>query len=226
MAALRCLIADDEPLAVRLLESYMKKLDCVASLRCYSSAAQALEAIDGGDVDLAILDICMPGLSGLELARAADSRGTAVIFVTAYPDYALEGFRVHAADYLLKPVSFDDFAEAVGRVAARFHGSGNAFITVRSDYRQIRLQLDDILYIEGLKDYVKIFTTSRERPVLTLMNLKALENMLPAERFMRIHRSYIVNLDHIRSYDRTAVIVGGVEVPVGDTYRSKLIEKL
>ncbi|MDE6287441.1 MAG: LytTR family DNA-binding domain-containing protein [Muribaculaceae bacterium] len=226
MAALRCLIADDEPLAVKLLESYMSKLDCVASLRCYNSAAQALEAIDAGEVDLAVLDIRMPGLSGLELARAADSRGTAVIFVTAYPDYALEGFRVHAADYLLKPVSFDDFSEAVGRVAARFHSPGSAFITVRSDYRQLRLQLDDILYIEGLKDYVKIFTASRERPVLTLMNLKALENMLPAERFMRTHRSYIVNLDHIRSYDRSAVIVNGISVPVGDTYRSRLIEKL
>ena len=123
-------------------------------------------------------------------------------------------------------MSFDDFADAVGRVAARFHNSGSAYITVRSDYRQLRLQLDDILYIEGLKDYVKIFTASRERPVLTLMNLKALESMLPAESFMRIHRSYIVNTDHIGSYDRTAVIVGGTAVPVGDTYRSKLIEKL
>ncbi len=226
MAALRCLIADDEPLAVKLLESYMKKLDCVASLRCYSSASQALEAIEAGDVDLAILDIRMPGLSGLDLARAADSRGTAVIFVTAYPGYALEGFRVHAADYLLKPVSFDDFAEAVGRVAARFNSAGSAFITVRSDYRQVRIPLDVILYIKGLKDYVKIFTTSRERPVLTLMNLKALEGMLPAERFMRIHRSYIVNLNHITSYDRSAVMIGGVSVPVGDTYRTRLIEKL
>lgn len=229
MQSIRCLIADDEPLALRLLESYCRRLDFVEVAGCYTSAAEALEAMRDG-VDVAVLDIQMPQMTGIELARQADGSGVDIIFATAYPDYALDGFRVHASDYLLKPVSFDDFADSLRRVAARRHTTATTprggHITVRSDYMQVRIDFDDIVYVEGLKDYVKIYTRSRQRPVMTLMNLKTLESLLPDDKFVRVHRSYIVAFDSIGSYDRSHVVADGVDIPVGDTYRSRVLAKL
>lgn len=229
MSKFRCIIADDEPLAVRLLESYCRRIDSLEVVGAFTSASKALEAICAGDVDLAILDIQMPHLTGIELARVATDSGTQVIFVTAYRDYAFEGFQVHAADYLLKPVSFEEFSEAVARVAARLSSTAQIaaaadYLTVRSDYRQVRIPVADILYIEGLKDYVKIFVTDRDRPVLTQMSMKAAEAQLPADRFMRVHRSYIVALRHIEAFDRTSLTVEATTIPVGDTFRARFLE--
>lgn len=230
MSKFRCIIADDEPLAVRLLESYCRRIDSLEVVGAFTSASKALEAICAGDVDLAILDIQMPHLTGIELARVATESGTQVIFVTAYRDYAFEGFQVHAADYLLKPVSFEEFSEAIARVASRLSSSvqnaaaADDYLTVRSDYRQVRIPVADILYIEGLKDYVKIFVTDRDRPVLTQMSMKATEAQLPADRFMRVHRSYIVALRHIEAFDRSSLTVAATTVPVGDTFRARFLE--
>lgn len=221
----RCLIADDEPLAVRLLESYCRRIDGVELVGSHTSAAEALEVLRDGGVDVAVLDIQMPQMTGIEIARAIEGLPTEIIFVTAYRDYALEGFKVHAADYLLKPVSFEDFSAALGRVMGRLAPERPGFIIVRSDYRQVRIELDDILHVEGLKDYVKIFTASRERPVVTLMNLKSIESMLPEDRFVRVHRSYIVSMGRIDGFDRGAVRVGSTEVPIGDTYRARFVER-
>lgn len=224
------IICDDEPLAVRLLESYCRRMgEGVEVAGVYTDPGAALEALRGGGIDVAVLDIEMPGCGGLEIARALDGCDTDVIFVTAYRDYALEGFRVHAADYLLKPVSYDEFAAALTRVAARRRPRPETareveYLTVRSDYRLVRLRLDEIVYAEGLKDYVKIYTLTRERPVITLMTMKALEQALPAGRFVRVHRSYIVAADRIESYDRTGVNIGSTAVPVGDTYRHRLAD--
>lgn len=228
MCDCRVIICDDEPLAVRLLESYCRRMGPgVEVAGVYTDPEAAMTALRAGGIDVAILDIEMPGYGGLEIARALDGCDTDVIFVTAYRDYAVEGFRVHAADYLLKPVSYDEFAAALTRVVDRRRPrreapQGAGYLTVRSDYRLVRLRLDDIVYVEGLKDYVKIYVATRERPVITLMTMKALEQALPPGRFVRVHRSYIVAADRIESYDRTAVRVGTTSLPVGDTYRHRL----
>lgn len=191
MDQLRCIVADDEPLAVELLRSYVQRDERLQLVGAFTDARAAMASLQQGGVDLAILDIQMPELSGIEIARAADEMGVRVMFITAYREYALDGFRVHAADYLLKPVSRNEFAEAIDRICSR-QSAPVQYLTVRSDYRQLRLPFNEILYVEGLKDYVKIYVTGRERPVITQMSLKAVEQALPADEFVRIHRSFVV----------------------------------
>lgn len=220
MSKLRCIVADDEPLAVRLLSSYVARTDFLELAGAYTSARAALVALQTGTVDLALLDIQMPQLTGLELARAIANTSTLVIFVTAYKDYAIEGFKVHAFDYLLKPVSYDEFLAAVSR--AKPAEEPPQTITVKSDYRRININIDDISYIEGLKDYVKIHTATRERPVLTHLSMKGIEAMLPASEFVRIHRSFIVATKRITHYDRSCVTIHSYTLPIGDTYRAKV----
>ena len=220
MDQLRCIVADDEPLAVELLRSYVQRDERLQLVGAFTDARAAMATLQQGGVDLAILDIQMPELSGIEIARAADEMGVRVMFITAYREYALDGFRVHAADYLLKPVSRNEFAEAIDRICSR-QSAPVQYLTVRSDYRQLRLPFNEILYVEGLKDYVKIYVTGRERPVITQMSLKAVEQALPADEFVRIHRSFVVAKSHITAYDRTSVTVAGTALPIGDTYRQR-----
>lgn len=226
MSKFRCIIADDEPLALRLIRSYVERIDSLELVGAYESGAEVLSALTAGQADIAILDIQMPHITGIEIARAIADVPVQVIFVTAYRDYAFEGFRVHAADCLLKPVSYEEFAAAIERVTSRRRGQRPEFITVRSDYRSVRIAIADILYVEGLKDYVKIYTDDRERPIITQMSMKSIEGMLPEEDFVRVHRSYIVSPRHVSTYDRSRLVVGNTEIPVGDTYRARVIEKL
>lgn len=232
MKKLRCILADDEPLALRLLESYIDRMPELENIGSYTSATQALDAIREGHADLAFLDIQMPQMSGLELAKMARDLKVGVIFVTAYRDFALDGFRVNALNYLLKPVSFNEFAEAVRRSTEMLPGHDaepeqpEQFIMVRSDYSQVRIDYDDILYIEGMKDYVKIHTSGRERPLITQMSLKALMALLPADCFMRVHRSFIVALDKIESHRRSHIVINSVDIPIGDTYRPQVLERI
>ena len=220
MNPLRCIVADDEPLAVELLRSYVTRDNRLQLVGAYTDGRAAMEALSRGGVDLAILDIQMPELSGIDIARAADEMGVRVMFVTAYREYALEGFRVHAADYLLKPVSRNEFVEAIDRICSR-QSAPIQYLTVRSDYRQLRLPFNEILFVEGLKDYVKIYVTGRERPVITQMSLKAVEQALPADDFVRIHRSFVVAKAKITAFDRTSVTIAGTALPIGDTYRQR-----
>lgn len=220
MDQLRCIVADDEPLAVELLRSYVQRDERLQLVGAFTDARAAMATLQQGGVDLAILDIQMPELSGIEIARAADEMGVRVMFITAYREYALDGFRVHAADYLLKPVSRNEFAEAIDRICSR-QSAPVQYLTVRSDYRQLRLPFNEILYVEGLKDYVKIYVTGRERPVITQMSLKAVEQALPADEFVRIHRSFVVAKSRVTAYDRTSVTVAGTALPIGDTYRQR-----
>lgn len=220
MKTLRCIVADDEPLAVELLRSYVQRDERLQLVGAFTDARAVMATLQQGGVDLAILDIQMPELSGIEIARAADEMGVRVIFITAYREYALDGFRVHAADYLLKPVSRNEFAEAIDRICSR-QSAPVQYLTVRSDYRQLRLPFNEIIYVEGLKDYVKIYVTGRERPVITQMSLKAVEQALPADEFVRIHRSFVVAKSRVTAYDRTSVTVAGTALPIGDTYRQR-----
>ena len=227
---LNCAIIDDEPLAVELMAGYVRKTPFLTLCGSFGSGSAAFDMLRDHPVDLLFCDIQMPGLSGMELSRMlpADTR---VIFTTAFSRYAVEGFRVNAVDYLLKPISYADFLTAankafewfelkrrsVGKPSPAEAGPGSIF--VKTEYRLRQIELDKILYIEGLKDYVKIYVEDEPRPVLSLISLKTLEEQLPAERFVRVHRSYIVQPSKIRIIERGRIVFGKTYIPVSDGYK-------
>ena len=229
---IKCAIVDDEPLAVELLASYVSKIPFLELNGKYTNATDALHGIGQNPVDLLFLDIQMPELNGLELSRMMPE-STRIVFTTAFNQYAIDGFRVNALDYLVKPISYADFLEASTKAMQWFqlvHQSEQATpastveeeprsIFVKSEYKLLQIDLDDIRYIEGLKDYVKIFTESSPHPILSLMNMKAIEQMLPTSRFIRVHRSYIVQKSKIREIERNRIVFGDVYIPIGDSYK-------
>ncbi len=224
MNKLKCIVVDDEPLACRLIASYVNRTEAMQLCGAYTSANQALDAICQQKPDLAFLDIQMPEINGIELAKRLPAT-TRVVFTTAYPDFAVEGFKVNALHYLLKPISYEEFLEAVSR-ATTSRRETERFISVKSEYRVIRININDILYIEGLKDYIKIYIDGEQRPVLTLMSLKAIETMLPAENFMRVHRSFIANTSRIKILEQGKIVYGDAKVPVSDSCRQALMDRL
>lgn len=233
MCVIKCCVVDDEPLALRLISSYVSRTPGLELAGSYLSAEEASADIKAGIFDAVFLDIQMPGISGVEFA-ASVPQTTKIIFVTAYSDYAVDGFRVNAIDYLLKPVSYDEFASAVERVRQWKSGFDaltaqmrqGEYLTVKSEYRLVRIKTDDIVYAEGLKDYIKIYVDGQVKPTLTLMSMKTLENTLPSMSFMRVHRSYIVNVNRITAVGRGRLALGNAEVPVSDTYRTALFSRL
>lgn len=231
---LRCLVVDDEPLASRLIASYVERTPFLSLVAEAHSAAEAMAVLAAEEVDIIFLDIRMPGLSGMEFARQLGN-GQKIVFTTAYSDHAVEGFAVNALDYLLKPVSYDEFMRAAGRALAAASTvrderpepvRAQDFITVKSEYRLVRIPVGDIDYIEGLKDYVKIVLADDSRPVLTLMSMKSLEEMLPEASFMRIHRSFIVNMDKVRVVERNCVVMGRQLIPVSESARKRFFAAL
>lgn len=238
--ALRCIVADDEPLAKMLIENYVLRTPGLELAGSFTSAAEARAAIEGLSADLAFLDIQMPGISGLQLARVAEQSGVRVIFTTAYREYALDGFRVNALDYLLKPVSYEEFLVSANRAmdtipddsadpADGLAPAEDGIISVHSNYRLVRVKIDDIVYIESFRDYLKIHIAGSDSPLVTQMSLKAVGRMLPAA-FVRIHRSYIVGRSAVKAYNRSVVTVlwpddeTKVDLPVGDTYRENFLK--
>lgn len=229
-----CAIIDDEPLALNLLESYVKRTPFLELDGVYSSAVEALDALRSDPVDLIFLDIQMPQLTGVELSRIIPEE-TRIVFTTAFGQYALEGFRVGAIDYLLKPVSYTDFLEAAGRALDWFErtekqAAGTALVSgaedslfVKSEHKLIRVFFKNILYVEGLKDYVKLCLATRQRPLLTLSSMKAFEDYLPPRLFMRVHRSFIVNTEAIEQFDRNGLLIGDRSIPVSDAYREQVM---
>ncbi len=222
---LKCAIVDDEPLALELLASYVKKIPFLELTGKYGNAIEAMNGLNDNPVDLIYLDIQMPELNGLEFARMLPER-TRVVFTTAFDQYAIDGYRVNALDYLLKPISYVDFLAAANKALQWFNlidGQTPAdevkSIFVKSDYKLLQIDLDRIKYVEGLKDYVKIYTDDSPRPILSLMNMKAMEQMLPESRFIRVHRSFIVQKGKIREIDRNRIVFGDVYIPIGDSYK-------
>ena len=220
---LNCAIVDDEPLALNLMESYVVKTPFLQLVGKYSSAVQAMKELPGKPVDLLFLDIQMPELSGLEYSKMV-SPATRIVFTTAFEQYAIDGYRVNALDYLLKPISYADFLQAAHKAVQWFEllqkpREEITSIFVKSDYKLIQIPLDNILYIEGLKDYVKIYEENASKPILSLMSMKAVEELLPASRFMRVHRSFIVQKEKIRVVDRGRIVFGKVYIPVSDSYK-------
>ena len=228
---IKCAIVDDEPLAVELLASYVKKISFLELCGKYTNATDALHGISETPVDLLFLDIQMPELNGLELSRMVPET-TRIVFTTAFNQYAIDGFRVNALDYLLKPISYAEFMEACNKALQWFQlvqqneqqpavkaEEEPTSIFVKSEYKLLQINLDDIRYIEGLKDYVKIYTEQSPHPILSLMNMKAIEQMLPASRFIRVHRSFIVQKSKIREIERNRIVFGDVYIPIGDSYK-------
>ena len=227
---IKCAIVDDEPLAVELLASYVKKIPFLELCGKYNNATDALHGIGETPVDLLFLDIQMPELNGLEMSKMVPET-TRIVFTTAFDQYAVDGFRVNALHYLLKPISYSDFMEACNKAMQWFQLVQQSeqqptmpmeeprSIFVKSEYKLLQIDLDDIRYIEGLKDYVKIYTEQSPHPVLSLMNMKAIEQMLPASRFIRVHRSFIVRKSKIREIERNRIVFGDVYIPIGDSYK-------
>ena len=240
---INCVAVDDEPLALGLVCSFIEQTPFLLLVGRHESAVAALRSLhERPDAQLLFLDIKMPDLSGLELARVLQF-GPRVIFTTAFNQYALEGFRVDALDYLLKPFDYQEFLRAALKAKAYFElkqaGEAAALpapaappaavaapaapeedhIYLKVEYQLVRVPLADIVYVEGLKDYVKVHLTSQTRPLLSLTSLRSMEEKLPARQFMRIHRSYIVGLGHIQSVGRGTVQLAGETLPVSDGYR-------
>ena len=232
---LSCAIIDDEPLAVELMESYVRKTPFLELQGSFGSGVAAFGMLRDRPVDLLFCDIQMPGLNGVEFSRMlpADTR---VIFTTAFSRYAVEGFRVNAVDYLLKPISYADFLAAANKALAWFELKHRAetplpaaapqSLFVKTEYRLRQIGFDSILYIEGLKDYVKIHVEEETHPVLTLTSLKSLEEQLPADRFVRVHRSFIVQPSKIRSIERNRIVFGKEYIPVSENYRQAFFDFL
>ncbi|HET6227347.1 MAG TPA: LytTR family DNA-binding domain-containing protein [Bacteroidia bacterium] len=224
-----CLIVDDEPLAIQLLDRYVSQtpfLQCEA--RC-SSAIEAMEVLNSTKIDLIFMDIQMPELNGIEFSRTL-SKDIRVIFTTAFDDYALEGFKVNALDYLLKPFNYEEFLIAANKAKDWYEMvQGNKtpedasnFIFVKSEYKQVKIDLNEVLYFEGLKDYIKIWLKGIAKPVLTIMSLKSLESQLPDNKFMRVHRSFIIALNKIQVIERGQVVMqNSAYVKIADQYKEK-----
>lgn len=227
-----CYVVDDEPLAVELMEAYVRKTPFLELKGSFGSGVQAFQALEKEPVDLLFCDIQMPGLTGMELSRMLPE-GTRVIFTTAFGQYALEGFKVQALDYLLKPISYADFLAAArkaqdwfARVPASASAPAPQSLFVKSEYRLQQIAFDDILYVEGMKDYVRIFLESGGDPVVSLTTLKALESQLPEDRFFRVSKSYIVQLPKVHTLERGRIVFGQTYIPISDNTREEFFLRL
>jgi len=228
-----CIIVDDEPMALNLVESYVEKTPFLVLKNKFTSAIEAMEFLKTDSVDLLFLDIQMPDLSGIEFSKMLPS-DTRVIFTTAFDQYALEGFKVEALDYLLKPFDYVEFLAAANKAGTWFSlvkrkpddlvYSEKEFLFVKSEHKYLRIKLAEVLYFEGLKDYIKIWLKDNPKPVLTLMSLKSLQEELPETQFMRVHRSFIVSLKNIEVIERSQIVINKQRITVSDQYKQKFSE--
>ena len=236
---MKCIIIDDEPLAVDLLKDFVSKVDSLQLINTFNNAIDAISAMNKMEVDLIFLDIEMPHFTGIDFVKAINNRPL-IIFTTAYSNYAVEGFEFGAVDYLVKPIPFNRFLKSVVRAQHLFSSidtvektipaivavtASNNFMFVRAEYENVKINYADILFVEGLKDYVKIYTTDGKY-ILTLMSLIKLENTLSCKGFCRIHRSYIVNLSHIKSIQKNKVLIIDRRLPISESYKTTFFSKI
>ena len=231
MTVLKCIAVDDEPLALKLVETFIQQTPFLELISTCDNAVDAMGLIRETKPDLVFLDINMPNLSGMELARLIQDQAgplPKIIFTTAYNHYAIEGYKVNAVDYLLKPFSYEEFLRASSKVLqlsedANKHFScmaaEDAFICLKGEYRGVRSSLKDITYIESLKDYVKVHLEDSQKALMSLISLKALEEKLPSSKFMRVHRSFIVSLDKISAISKNSIFIDKIEITVGEQYK-------
>lgn len=235
---IRCLVVDDEPLALHILEDYISKLPFLTLVKVTTNPIEALSLVQNGEVDLVFLDVQMPELTGIQFLKIANGKAK-FILTTAYSQYALEGYELDVLDYLLKPIAFDRFYKSVQKAQAIIHPSTaptpavvvqepaqqdvlSDFIFVKTEHKIQKVYLHDILFIEGLKDYISIFTPTER--IITLQIMKKMEDALPEKHFVRVHRSYIVALNKIDSIERSRIWIKDKIIPVGDTYRDQFFK--
>ncbi|MBE9598879.1 LytTR family DNA-binding domain-containing protein [Pedobacter sp. MC2016-24] len=245
MTKLKCIAIDDEPLALDIIEDYVSKVPFLELVKRTENAIEALQMVQAGGIDLVFLDIQMPELTGIQFLKIASGKSN-YILTTAYSQYALESYDLNVSDYLLKPIAFDRFYKAVEKVNNRVSASGAAvpapqpilssapfsatshpvqdFIFVKTEHKIQKIELKDILYIEGLKDYISIFTKTER--IITLQNMKKMEETLPKAQFIRVHKSYIIALDKIESIERSRISIHGKVIPIGDTYRDEFFRHI
>ena len=225
---------DDEPLALQLVVDYIQKTPDLKLAGQFENPLEAAQFISKNPIDIVFTDIQMPGLNGVEFTRSMVN-GPVVIFTTAFAKYAIEGFKLDIADYLLKPFTYEEFLTSVHKAERMIRSntkpaddvlSNSEFLFLKSDYKIKRINFQNILYIKGLKEYVKVYTMLSDIPILSLSSLKTLELKLPADKFMRVHRSFIVNLEKIETIDRSRIVFGKKYIPVGDQYKEKFQEFL
>lgn len=228
------MIVDDEPLALDVLETYIARLDNLELVCRCNNAVEAYNCLQTEQIDLMFLDIQMPKLTGIDFLKSLPSPPK-VVFTTAYRDYAVEGYELNALDYLLKPISFDRFLKAIAKVtppenkpAATSSTSEpdykEAFIYLKADKKMVKVMLSDILYIESLKDYIRVKTETKE--IISYQKISFLEEKLPSDKFLRIHRSFIIALDKVQAFSATAVDLGKTEIPIGRLYKNEVLQIL
>lgn len=238
---INCIAVDDEPLALGLVCKFIGQTPFLKLVGRYATAVEALKSIHAKHIDVIFLDIQMSDLNGIELARVLGKGPDSplIIFTTAYNQFALEGYKLDVVDYLLKPFNYEEFlraaTKAFNRIASRAKPvpesvtpeaagqpdkADEEFLFLKVEYQLVRIALDDILYIEGVKDYIKVYRKASDKPLMSLNSLKALEKRLPQKRFMRVHRSYIVALGQITSMTRNSVQIGKTVITVGDQYKA------
>ena len=241
---IKCVAIDDEPLALDLLTKFIQQTAFLELVGKFSNAIEALGFINQNEVQLVFMDIQMPDLSGMELARILDGKKnsdkTRIIFCTAYHQFAIEGYKVDALDYLLKPYSYEDFLNAATKAYQYFDRFQNQssvkapaesntqpeYIFLKVEYQLVKVMLRDITHVEAYKDYVKVHLKSKNNPLLSLSSMKNMEELLPSDKFMRVHRSFIVSLDHIDSVSKNVIQIGGHHIAVGDNYKDQFLEFL
>lgn len=224
MKKLKCVAIDDEPLALELMEKYISKFPSLQLLQTFDDAVSGAEYLKLNQVDLLFVDINMPDITGLDLVRSLTEKPI-VIFTTAYKNFAFEGFELEALDYLLKPIDLNRFTKAVEKAVEYYQYKHNnkseqqqQSLYVYSEYRMVKINLADIEYIESMEDYVKIHTTGEAKPILTLMPLKKALEKLPADQFKRIHRSYVISVNKVKSIHNRKLKLADIELPIGDSY--------
>lgn len=231
---IRCIAIDDEPLALTQLENYIRKTPVLELVKSCMSAIDALSIISSESIDLIFIDINMPDFNGLDFVRSLPDKPM-IVFTTAYAEYAVEGFKVDALDYLLKPFGYGDFMRAVNKASRQYEflaskknishdktsDGEDGFLFIKADYKIVRIKISDIAYIESQNEYIRIFSDN-EKPLMTLLSLKMMEEKLPEAHFMRVHRSYIVNLDKVKEISRNRIIFNEkTYIPIGDNYKEK-----
>lgn len=234
---IRCIIVDDEPLAVAQLEKYVERVPFLVNVGSCSSAAEAMEILSTGNVDAMFVDINMPDIDGVQFVRSLVNPPF-VVFTTAYSEYAIEGFKLDAIDYLLKPIAFEDFLKASNKLNRIYSMNNNAqsameqgegvchdCLFVKSDYRMLRVPISSIKYIESMSEYVRIYVEDSPKPIVSLLSMKKIEESLPVGDFMRVHRSYLVNLNKVKEVSKMRLVYdGGVYVPIGEMYKDAFFE--
>ena len=228
---INCIVVDDEPLARQLIESYIHQIPEIRCVGSYQTAIEAFAALHQQQIDVIFLDIEMPGIAGLNFIRSLKTN-TKVIFITAYTQYAVDAFEIDAIDYLVKPVTFERFLKAVQRIGfSKIEGSSDqakaletTYVFLKVDRRLIKIDLSSIIYIEGFGDYLKVHTVSRT--YTAYMTMAKLQSLLPASKFIRIHRSTIVNIAFIQFIEGNFIKVNNIDLPIGSTYRESLVQRL